>query len=111
MAQRAFADASLPLAAPHLVDIEFTSACWRLVLQGKLTVSDAEEMLRRFATIQIERHAHGPLLPRVWELRDRLGAYDACYVALAERLQAGLLTADVRLSRVPGLRATITVLS
>ena len=37
-------------------------------------------------------------------------AYDALYVALAEQLNAPLLTADTRLSRVPGLRCSVEVL-
>ena len=49
------------------------------------------------------------LLDRVWELRDNLSASDASYVALAERLDCPLLTADARLSRAPGVRCTITV--
>jgi len=44
-------------------------------------------------------HHHLPLLPRIGELRDRLSAYDAAYVALAEELAAPLLTDDHRLAR------------
>lgn len=49
------------------------------------------------------------LLDRVWELRDNMSAYDASYVALAELLDCNLLTADVRLSRAPGIRCSITL--
>jgi len=49
------------------------------------------------------------LLERVWDLRENLSAYDASYVALAELLNCPLMTADARLSRVPGVRCSITV--
>ncbi len=48
---------------------------------------------------------------RIWELRDDLPAYHASYVALAEALGCGLLTADRRLSHAPGLRCPVTVIS
>jgi predicted nucleic acid-binding protein len=44
------------------------------------------------------------LLRRVWELRDNVTAYDACYVALAEALRCPLVTADRRLAKAPGTR-------
>jgi predicted nucleic acid-binding protein len=50
------------------------------------------------------------LWPRAWELRTNLSAYDALDVALAERLDAPLLTADARLARAPGLRCPVEVL-
>jgi predicted nucleic acid-binding protein len=47
------------------------------------------------------------LLPRVWQLRGNLTAYDASYIALAEALDCPLLTADRRLAGAPGVRATV----
>jgi hypothetical protein len=47
----------------------------------------------------------------VWELRDDLTVYDACYVVLAEMLDAELVTSDVRLARAPGLRCAVDVLT
>ena len=38
----------------------------------------------------------------MWQLRDNLSAYDASYVALAEALDAVLLTADRRLAKAVG---------
>ena len=55
------------------------------------------------------RYPHDVLLERIWELRDNLTAYDACYVALAETLDCCLVTADARISRAPGIRCPITV--
>ena len=51
-----------------------------------------------------------PLLPRVWELRGNVSAYDACYLALAEALDSLLLTADARLAAAPGLCCRVEVI-
>jgi len=50
------------------------------------------------------------LLPRAWQLRDTVTAYDAQYVALAEFLDVPLVTADGRLSRASGLRCQVELL-
>lgn len=51
----------------------------------------------------------GGAVPRIGELRDSVSAYDATYVAVAEALEAPLVTADGRLARAPGPRCSITV--
>jgi len=55
----------------------------------------------------LRRHPIRSLWPRAWELRTNLSAYDALTVALAEQLDAPLLTADARLARAPGLRCVV----
>jgi predicted nucleic acid-binding protein len=55
------------------------------------------------------RHVHTPVLTRIWELRSNLSAYDALYVALAESLEAPLVTMDGHLARAPGSRADVIV--
>ena len=55
----------------------------------------------------LRRYAHDFLLPRVWALRHNLTAYDAVYVALAEALEAPLLTRDQRIAAATGHRARI----
>ena len=57
--------------------------------------------------LPLKRYPHDFLLPRVWELRNNLTAYDAVYVALAEVLDAPLLTCDPWLANAPGHRARI----
>jgi predicted nucleic acid-binding protein len=52
-----------------------------------------------------------PLLWRCWSIRDNLTTYDAAYVALAEQLDVTLVTSDLRLSRVPGLRCEVELLT
>jgi predicted nucleic acid-binding protein len=59
----------------------------------------------------MERHAHRALLDRVWDLRGRITAYDAAYVALAEALACPLATCDGPMSRTAGHVATIEILT
>lgn len=61
--------------------------------------------------LPLRRAPHRVLLPRCWSLRENLTIYDASYVALAEELNVVLLTADVRLSRAPGLRCRVEALA
>lgn len=77
---------------------------------GELDSRRADLALADLGALRIDRVAHGPLLGRCWELRANLTVYDAGYVALAERLEATLVTADVRLSRAPGVRCPVEVL-
>ena len=57
----------------------------------------------------LRRHSHVNLLGRAWELRDNLTAYDAMYVALAEALDAALVTCDGPLAATPGHAVRIEV--
>ena len=107
--QRALA-ASERLHAPHLLEIEVAKALRRLVQRDEITNARAEQAFDDFAHLVIERHAHPPLLPRIWQLRDALSAYDGAYVALAEALPAPLLTCDAKLARAHGHRATIELI-
>jgi len=49
------------------------------------------------------------LLPRVWQLRHNLTAYDAIYVALAELLNAPLVTRDRKIGTASGHHAQVEV--
>jgi predicted nucleic acid-binding protein len=100
-----------PLHAPHLLDVEVTSAIRRWVLSGRLSVEDARMSLRDLRDMAADRHAHEPLLDRALDLRDAVSAYDAVYVALAELLGARLVTADHRLARASGIRCPVTLLT
>jgi predicted nucleic acid-binding protein len=95
------------LHAPELLDIEVAHVLRRLLRHKEITSKRADEALGDFAQLAIERHAHGPLLSRIWELRDVLTAYDGAYIALAEGLDAPLLTCDGKLSRATGHRARV----
>lgn len=94
---------------PHLADSEVASALRAQVRRGDLETSAAELALDRWAHLGLHRIAAVGLLPRIWQLRDNLTAYDATYVALAESLACELVTADARLAQAPGPDCPITV--
>jgi predicted nucleic acid-binding protein len=95
------------LSAPHLLDVELLHALRRLVLGGQLNEDRAADARSDFAALAITRYEHTVVADRVWELRHGLTAYDATFVALAELLEAPLVTCDARLARAPGHRATV----
>jgi predicted nucleic acid-binding protein len=97
------------LHAPHLIDVEVLQVIRRYLLAGNLDEQRATEAMRDHLDLPIERYPHDVLFSRIWQLRTNLTAYDAAYVALAEALDATLLTADVRLARsVPrGVRVEV----
>lgn len=95
------------LHAPHLLDVELVHALRRLVAKGTISDERASEALANAESLALERYPHGGLVDRMWELRQTLTAYDACYVALSEVLEAPLVTSDGRLARAHGHRATI----
>lgn len=82
------------LHAPHLLDVEVLSALRRLVRTGEIASERAEDAIDDLQLLRLARHGHEDLLPRVWELRDNVTAYDAVYVALTEALDATLVTCD-----------------
>jgi predicted nucleic acid-binding protein len=96
------ADPAVGLHVPHLVDVEVVQALRRYTRDGKLDAASAAVALDDLRALDLQRHPHESLLDRVWELRNNLSAYDAVYLALAEILDAVLLTCDGRLARAPG---------
>jgi predicted nucleic acid-binding protein len=97
------ADPTEGLHTPHLADVEVVQALRRYVREGTLDANAAADALDDLRALDLQRHAHEPLLERVWEMRENLTAYDAVYVALAEVLDGVLLTCDGPLSRAPGV--------
>lgn len=98
------------LAAPELVGLEVASVLRRQNRLGLLDDRRADLALTDLMAMPMHRVGHLPLLPRCWELRDNLTSYDAVYVALAEALDATLLTGDRRLAHAAGPTCTIEVL-
>ncbi|MBA2767478.1 MAG: type II toxin-antitoxin system VapC family toxin [Solirubrobacterales bacterium] len=84
---------------PTLIDIEVTQTLRGLLRGGKLDLVTADLGREELGQLRLRRHPDAPLLHRAWELRDVCTTYDALYVALAEALDARLLTRDARLGR------------
>ena len=99
------------LHAPHLLSVEVTHAIRRMATRGDIGQARAGMAMRNLAGLPVRRWDHEPLLARMWQLRNSLSAYDACYVALAEALDATLMTADGRLARSAGHRARIELVT
>jgi predicted nucleic acid-binding protein len=87
---------------PHLYDLEVAHVLRRLVQLREVSPTRAQEALEDATLIPQERHAHVDLLPRIWALRTTMTAYDAAFVALAEALDATLVTCDAKLARAAG---------
>lgn len=97
------------LHVPHLVDLEVAQVLRRFVFQGKVSAARARQALEDLRDLPLQRYAHDVFLLRIWQLRDNLTAYDATYVALAEALDATLLTCDTRILKASGHRAAVEV--
>ena len=100
-------DSGDSLAAPHLIDVEAAQVLRRYAQAGEIDDPHGRESIADLADMPIRRYPHSILLPRVWELRRNLTAYDALYVALAEALDAPLVTRDRRLAGSAGHGADI----
>ena len=95
------------LHAPHLLDLEIAQVLRRFADTGRMASDRCRAALTDLIDFPIRRYAHDFLLPRIWELRKNLSAYDASYIALAELLDARLLTCDRRLITAPGHTARV----
>ena len=103
---------SLPgesLHVPHLFDVEVLHVLRRHSLAGTLTEDRERVALSRLQNTRLSRYSHTTFLDRIWDLKNNLTAYDAAYVALAETLDAPLVTTDARLARASGPRAEVEV--
>ena len=103
-------DSGLTLHVPHLIDAEVAHALRRHAAVGAIGAERGRELLADFVDLPMQRYPHDWLLPRVWELRHNFSAYDAIYVALAEALDAPLVTRDARLAVAPGHSAKVEVM-
>ena len=107
--ERIFRDAD-ELHAPHLVDVEVVQGLRRLVRMGEVSSGRADDAIVDLADLDLHRHPHVDLLGRAWKLRDNVSAYDAMYVALAEALEATVVTCDRPLAKAPGRGTRIEVI-
>lgn len=95
---------------PHLLDLEVLQVLRRYARTSTGGGLRLEEALQDYAGLRLKRYAHHLLLPRIWELRHNFTAYDAAYIALAEALDAPLITCDRALASRSAHRARVLVI-
>ena len=98
--------ASDDLAAPHLMPVETAHVLRRSVLAGRLSPDVASLAHQDLLALRVVLFDYALVAHRVWELRSNVTAYDAWYVALAEMLNAPLVTLDTRLTEATGPRCS-----
>lgn len=104
-----FNDPRQTLHAPHLLDVEVMQVLRRYAASGEIDDQRGSVALADLVDFPIRRYSHDVLLTRVWNLRGNFTAYDAVYVALAEALNARLLTRDRRLAAAAGRRVAVQI--
>ena len=95
------------LHAPHLLDIEVAQVVRKYAAKGEIDGERGRAALDDLGDLRLQRYPHDFLLPRVWALRNNVTAYDAVYIALAEVLDAVLLTRGRRLAGAAGHHARV----
>lgn len=105
--ERRLFEPSQTLHVPHLLDVEVAQVVRRYVANNEIDAERGRTAIADLADFPLHRYPHDFLLPRIWELGSNFTAYDAAYVALAEALDAPLLTRDKRLAASPGHHARI----
>lgn len=103
-------DPALSIHAPHLIDLETISVLRRFARDGVIDDEEAASAIGDLMALDLQRHSHEALLERAWALRKSISAYDAMYVALAEALEATLVTCDKRLARA-GVKVRVEVVN
>jgi len=107
---RRYLAAEETIHVPHILDLEVLQVLRRYARLSAANSPRVEEALQDYASMQLNRHGHLALLPRIWELRHNWTAYGAAYIALAEALDAPLITRDHALASRSGHRARVLVL-
>lgn len=97
-------------SAPHLVDAEVLAVIRAHRLAGKIDATAANQAVEDLRSWPGDRYGHTLLIPRVWELRHAIRVADGLYVALAEMLDATLLTLDTRLAGAHGPECQIELI-
>ncbi len=95
------------LHVPHLFGVEVLHALRRLTLTGYVSETRGSRAVNAMLSMRLTRYPHEPFVGRIWELKQNISAYDAAYIALAETLDAPLITTDKRLAQASAHEARI----
>ena len=90
------------LHAPTLISAEALRALRALERRADISPARSAEAVSDVLSIPIRRYPTEPLAGRIWSMRHSVTVYDAHYVALAEALNAPLLTGDRALAAAAG---------
>ena len=102
-------DPALAIHVPHLADVETISVLRWFAREHVIEDDEADSAIADLLALDLQRHSHEGLLERAWAMRQNVTAYDAVYIALAEALDATLVTCDRRLARAPGTKVRVEV--
>ena len=97
------------LHAPAHLDVECLNALRGLLLGGRIDSAAFAECAIAITLMPVLRHPTAAFVPRAAGLAYNASAYDAVYLALAEDLDADLVTRDARLASVPGVHCRVVV--
>lgn len=100
-----------PFAAPAHLDAEVVSALRGLARHHPTLSASVPAALRHLQGLPLRRLPLAPMLQRIWDLRENLTAYDAAYVALAERLDTALVTCDGRMAAATGPHCAVELIA
>jgi predicted nucleic acid-binding protein len=95
------------LAAPSVLAFEGSNIIRRHELAGLVSADQAAQAHADLLALPVEYWPYELLGLRVWELRRILSSYDASYVAVAEHINAPLVTLDSRIGRAPNLGCAV----
>ena len=93
--------------APHIIEVETLNVIRRAFLNGQIDGTTANQAVEDLRNWPGERFSHVGLIERAWELKHNLRGWDAFYVALAESLDAPLITLDSKLAKIKGLACKV----
>lgn len=97
------------LCAPALLSFECANIFRRHQLGGLISADQAAQAHADLLDLPVSLFPYEAVAHRMWQLKDNLTSYDASYVALAEALDAPLITLDRRLSTAPGISCVVEV--
>lgn len=98
------------LHVPEHFHVELLSVLRRYAIRGELSRRRAAEALAALADLRAVRYPVIELAEAVWDLRSELTAYDAAYLALARRLDVGLVTLDKGLAEAAAKEGRLVLL-
>lgn len=99
------------LVAPELLPLEVIHALRRQLNLKLISEAVATEAFKIYCLMPIQHLSHTELVPRIWQLKANMTAYDASYIALAEKLAAPIWACDRKFENTPVHHATTVYFS